>query len=124
MSRRVKENNSIRLGWRFATGVLILVGAYGAWPLIPFVVLADLDPGIKSGLTAVLGATPFMSKFVVIALMGRPAYDFLKRTVWQWIRTKYARENPALAPYLASSDTRPLVAIPIETLPKHETREG
>lgn len=110
------------LGWRFAIGVVLLVGAYGAWPLIPFVVLADLSPGIKSALAAVLGATPFMSKFVVIALMGRPAYDFLKRTVWQWIRTRSARENPALAPYLASSDTGPLAAISIETLSEHETR--
>jgi len=82
-----------QIGWRFALGTLVLVGAYLAWPLIPVVMMTDLGPGIKAGLSGVLGATPFASKFVALAIMGRPAYYFLKRTVFNRIRRRAA--NPA-----------------------------
>jgi hypothetical protein len=75
-----------QIGWRFALGTLVLVGAYTAWPLIPVVMMTSLDPGFKAGLSGLLGATPFMSKFVALAIMGRPAYYFLKRTVFNRIR--------------------------------------
>ena len=50
--------------------------------------MTDLDPGIKAALSGILGATPFMSKFVALAIMGRPAYYFLKRTVFSRLRRK------------------------------------
>jgi len=77
-----------QIGWRFALGTIVLVGAYAAWPLIPVVMMTDLEPGIKAGLSGLLGATPFMSKFVALAIMGRPAYYFLKRTVFNRLRRK------------------------------------
>jgi branched-subunit amino acid ABC-type transport system permease component len=80
-----------QIGWRFALGTLVLVGAYAAWPLIPVVMMTDLEPGIKAGLSGLLGATPFMSKFVALAIMGRPAYYFLKRTVF----SRFRRRAPA-----------------------------
>jgi hypothetical protein len=80
-----------QIGWRFALGALILVGAYAAWPLIPVVMMTDLDPGAKAGLSGLLGATPFMSKFVALAIMGRPAYYFLKRNLFTRIRRWAAR---------------------------------
>lgn len=79
-----------QIGWRFALGTLVLVGAYIAWPLIPVVMMTDLDPGVKAAISGVLGATPFMSKFVALAIMGRPAYYFLKRTVFSRMRRKAA----------------------------------
>lgn len=84
------EYSAEQVGWRFALGTLILVGAYIAWPMIPLVMAADLDPGFKAGLSGVLGATPFLSKFVAIAVMGRPAYYFLKRTVYTRLRRRFA----------------------------------
>jgi hypothetical protein len=81
-----KDNPATKLGWRFATGVTIIVGAYAAWSLIPAVVTSDLHPGVKSALAAALTATPFVSKIAAIALMGRPAYDFFKRSVLRSIR--------------------------------------
>jgi branched-subunit amino acid ABC-type transport system permease component len=81
---------SEQIGWRFALGTLVLVGAYAAWPLIPLVMMTDLTPGIKAGLSGLLGATPFMSKFVALAIMGRPAYYFLKRTVFSRLRRRAA----------------------------------
>jgi hypothetical protein len=75
-----------QIGWRFALGTVVLVGAYAAWPLIPVVMMTDLEPGIKAGLSGLLGATPFMSKFLALAIMGRPAYYFLKRTVFDRVR--------------------------------------
>ncbi len=79
-----------QVGWRFALGTVILVGAYVAWPMIPVVMATDLDPGFKAGLSGLLGATPFLSKFVAIAVMGRPAYYFLKRRVYMRLRRRFA----------------------------------
>lgn len=87
-----KDNPAAKLGWRFAVGVILVVGAYAAWSLIPVVVASDLHPGFKSGLAALLGATPFMSKLVAVALMGRPAYDFFKRSLLKSLRI--ASERP------------------------------
>ncbi|WP_158008159.1 hypothetical protein [Methyloceanibacter superfactus] len=56
-------------------------------------VSADIDPGLKAGLSGLLGATPFLSKFIALAVMGRPAYYFLKRTVYDRIRGKVQRES-------------------------------
>jgi branched-subunit amino acid ABC-type transport system permease component len=84
------EYTAEQVGWRFAIGTVILIGAYIAWPLIPVVVASDFDPGIKTGLSGFLGATPFLSKFVAIAVMGRPAYYFLKRTVYARLRRRWA----------------------------------
>ena len=84
------EFTAEQIGWRFALGALVLVGAYIAWPLIPVVMMTDLEPGIKAAISGVLGATPFMSKFVALAIMGRPAYYFLKRTVFSRMRRKAA----------------------------------
>jgi len=80
-----------QIGWRFALGTAIIVAAYVAWPLIPVVMMTDLEPGIKAGLSGLLGATPFISKFVALAIMGRPAYYFLKRTVF----SRFRRRVPA-----------------------------
>jgi len=88
-----QEFSAEQVGWRFALGTVILVGAYSAWPMIPFVVAADIDPGLKAGLSGLLGATPFLSKFIALAVMGRPAYYFLKRTVYDRIRRKTQRES-------------------------------
>ena len=65
-----------------------MVRAYAAWPLIPVVMMTDLEPAIKAGLSGLLGATPFMSKFVALAIMGRPAYYFLRRTIFERLRRK------------------------------------
>ena len=86
--------SSEQIGWRFALGTVVLVGAYAAWPLIPVVMMTDLEPGIKAGLSGLLGATPFISKFVALAIMGRPAYYFLKRTVFSRLRRR-APAQPA-----------------------------
>jgi hypothetical protein len=36
----------------------------------------------------VIGATPFLSKVLAVVLMGRPAYQFLKKTVFKRLRRK------------------------------------
>ena len=83
-----------QVGWRFTLGAILLVGAYVAWPMIPLVMATDLDPGLKAGISGVLGATPFMSKFLAIAVMGRPAYYFLKRKVYMRLRRRLT-DSPA-----------------------------
>ena len=88
------EFTAEQIGWRFTLGTIILVGAYIAWPLIPVVMATDLDPGLKAGLSGFLGATPFLSKFVAMAVMGKPAYYFLKRSVYMRLRRRFA-DTPA-----------------------------
>lgn len=78
-------------GWRFAVGVLLIIGGYAAWPFIPVAFEADLQPAAKSALTGLLGATPFLTKLMAVALMGRPAYDLFKRAVLQYVRVRIAR---------------------------------
>jgi hypothetical protein len=80
------DNPTTQLGWRFAVGVALIVGGYAAWSLIPVAVATDLHPGAKSALTALLGATPFLTKVVAVALMGRPAYELFKRAVLKSLR--------------------------------------
>ncbi len=83
---REPEFTAEQIGWRFALGTVVLVGAYAAWPLIPVVWATDLPPDLKTALSGIFGATPFLSKFVAIAVMGRPAYYFLKRVVFRRLR--------------------------------------
>jgi hypothetical protein len=75
-----------QLGWRFAFGTALIVGGYIAWPLIPVVIASDLPAGLKGFLAALFGATPFLTKVAAIALMGKPAYQFLKKTVFKRFR--------------------------------------
>jgi hypothetical protein len=86
-----------QLGWRFGLGTLLIFGGYIAWPLIPIVIAMDLEPTVKTVLSAVFGATPFMTKVIAIALMGRPAYQFLKRTVFARLKKRF-RPEPAAEP--------------------------
>jgi hypothetical protein len=72
-----------QLGWRFAFGTALIVGGYIAWPLIPVVIASDLPTGLKGFLSALFGATPFLTKVAAVALMGKPAYQFLKRSVFK-----------------------------------------
>ena len=77
MTRPRRRTDTFR--WRLALGAILIAGGYGAWLIIPFVVGSDLTPSIKTALTAVLGATPLLTKLLAIAFLGRPAIDFLKR---------------------------------------------
>lgn len=83
-----KDSASSNLGWRFAAGVVLIVGGYAAWTFIPVVVATELSTGAKSALTALLGATPFMTKIAAVAIMGKPAYDLFKRTVLKSLRVR------------------------------------
>jgi hypothetical protein len=83
-----KDGPSSNLGWRFAAGIVLIVGGYIAWTFIPVVVATDLPTGAKSALTALLGATPFMTKIVAVAIMGKPAYDLFKRTLLKSLRVR------------------------------------
>ncbi len=83
--------SSDQIGWRFALGTVLIVGGYGAWSLIPVVIEADLEPSVKAALSGLFGATPFLTKVIAVALMGRPAYDFLKRTVFRYFRRASGR---------------------------------
>ena len=83
-----KDSSSSNVGWRFAAGVVLIVGGYIAWTFIPVVVATDLSTGAKSALTALLGATPFMTKIAAVGIMGKPAYDLFKRTVLKSLRVR------------------------------------
>ena len=48
---------------------------------------------MKAALSGLFGATPFLTKVVAVALMGRPAYSFLKRTTIQYLRKAAGRDQ-------------------------------
>lgn len=83
-----KDSQASNVGWRFAAGVVLIVGGYIAWTFIPVVVATELSTGAKSALTALLGATPFLTKIAAVAIMGKPAYDLFKRTVLKSLRVR------------------------------------
>ena len=83
-----EEVSAADLGWRFAIGTALIAGGYIGWTLIPLVIAADLEPSAKAALTGLFGATPFLTKVAAIALMGRPAYRFLKRSVADFVRRR------------------------------------
>jgi hypothetical protein len=85
-SAKQPEFTTEQIGWRFAIGTALIVGSYGAWLLIPAVLATDLAPSVKAALSGLFGATPFLSKLIAVAVMGRPAYYFLKRTVFNRLR--------------------------------------
>jgi hypothetical protein len=68
-----------QLGWRVCLAAALVAAGYGAWLLIPLVVTSDLEAHIKTSLTAMLGATPLLTKLAAIALFGRPAFNLVKR---------------------------------------------
>ena len=84
MTRPSRRTDTFR--WRLAVGAILIVGGYGAWLVIPLVVGSNLTPSIKTTLTAVLGATPLLTKLLAIALLGRPTIDFLKRHSFKLFR--------------------------------------
>ena len=84
MTRPPRRTDTFR--WRLAIGVILIVGGYGAWLIIPLVVGSNLTPSIKTTLAAVLGATPLLTKLLAIALLGRPTIDFLKRHSFKLFR--------------------------------------
>ena len=65
--------------WRLAIGAVLIAGSYLAWLIIPLVVSSGLSPEVKTALTAVLGATPLATKFIAVALLGRPTINYLKK---------------------------------------------
>jgi branched-subunit amino acid ABC-type transport system permease component len=65
--------------WRLAIGAVLIVGSYLAWLIIPLVVSSGLSPEAKTALTALLGATPLATKFIAVALLGRPTINYLKK---------------------------------------------
>ena len=83
------ENKVLLPMWAAASaGVVSIVGGYLAWTFIPVVVATDLSTGAKLRSQALLGATPFMTKIVAVAIMGKPAYDLFKRTVLKSLRVR------------------------------------
>ena len=88
-----EEISSAELGWRFGLGTALMGGGYIAWTLIPVVIATDLEPTVKAVIAGLFGATPFLTKVVAIAIMGRPAYRFLKKTIHDYIRRRAGRSQ-------------------------------
>jgi hypothetical protein len=66
----------------------LIAGSYLAWLIIPLVVSSGLSPNVKTALTAVLGVTPLATKFIAVALLGRPTINYLKKHPLRLFRGK------------------------------------
>jgi hypothetical protein len=80
--RKARATETFR--WRLAIGAVLIVGGYTAWLIIPIVVASELSPEVKTALAAILGATPLLTKIIAIALLGRPAINYLKKHPLKW----------------------------------------
>jgi hypothetical protein len=89
VTRAPRRTDTFR--WRLAIGAVLIAGGYAAWPIIPLVVASDLSPSIKAALTAVLGATPLLTKLLAIALLGRPTIEFLKKHSFKLLPERFRR---------------------------------
>jgi hypothetical protein len=87
MTRTPRRTDTFR--WRLAIGAILIAGGYGAWLTIPLVVASELSPSIKAAATAVLGATPLLTKLVAIALLGRPTIEFLKKHSFKLVPVRF-----------------------------------
>jgi hypothetical protein len=87
MTRTPRRTDTFR--WRLAIGAILIAGGYGAWLIIPLVVASELSPSIKAAATAVLGATPLLTKLVAIALLGRPTIEFLKKHSFKLVPERF-----------------------------------
>ena len=93
--------------WRLAIGAVLIAGGYGAWLIVPLVVASNLSPSVKTALTAFLSATPLLTKLLVIALLGRPTINFLKRHSFKLFRNNSSRRS-----YGPNDDMRKRTLVP------------
>jgi hypothetical protein len=81
MGRTTRKEELIQFGWRAGIGAALIVGGYFAWLLIPLVLASDFDPRLKAALTGLIGLTPLLTKLAAVALLGKPAFNLIKRLV-------------------------------------------
>ena len=75
------ENNG-GIGWRFAVGVVLIVGGYAALALLPVVVAANLKFGVKTVLTSLIAFSPLLAKIAAVAVIGKAGFNYLKESVF------------------------------------------
>lgn len=85
MSGTVQTPSFGQAGWRFGIGVVLVIGGYVAWALIPMVTVSDLSLGLKTPLTGFLAIMPVLTKVAAIAVMGKPGFNLLKYHVFKFL---------------------------------------
>jgi hypothetical protein len=73
---------------RLGIGVALIMGGYPALLLIPLVVTADLQPQLKAAVTGLLGLTPLLTKLAAVALIGRPAFNLIRRQMIRFLQAR------------------------------------
>lgn len=85
MNGNVQTPSFGEAGWRFGIGVILVIGGYVAWALIPLVAGSDLELSLKTPLTGFLAIMPVLTKVAAIAVMGKPGFNLLKSYVFKFL---------------------------------------
>jgi hypothetical protein len=91
MNYAARHPGLIKFGWRLFIAVALVLTGYGALLLIPVVVAANLQPKFKAALTGLLGLTPLLTKLVAVGIIGKPAYNLIKRRVVRFLQNRSGR---------------------------------
>lgn len=76
------SRTSVSPGWRPKLGVLLLIAALVSLVLMPLVVASDLPREVRGALGGLLlFGVPMALMLVVVALIGQPAFAFIKRRI-------------------------------------------
>jgi hypothetical protein len=89
MSKVLRVTDTFR--WRLAIGTVLIVGGYVAWLVIPLVVASELNPSVKTALTAFLGATPLLTKLIANCSTGSTNDQLPEETFFQTVSPRFAR---------------------------------
>lgn len=76
-----------KFGWRLAIGGCLVAGGYALLVLIPPVLAADFHPTIKATLVGLLGVMPLITKVLAVAIVGKPAVNYIKQRAIKFFQT-------------------------------------
>jgi hypothetical protein len=69
-------------GWRFKFGIAVFVGAFALWLLVPIAALMQATAGTIAALTSTVFIGNKVFLLLVVAIMGKPGFQQLKRHVF------------------------------------------
>ncbi len=73
--------------FRLTVGILFFAVGQATSFLIPFVTSSNLSSEWKTVLSSMLFfVTPQIGIFLAIAVLGKPGYEYLKKTIFRWLK--------------------------------------
>jgi hypothetical protein len=91
MNYAARHPGLIKFGWRLCMAMALVIAGYSALLLIPVVIATDFEPKLKAAMTGVLGLAPLLTKLAAIAIIGKPAFTFIKHRMVKFLQNRSSR---------------------------------